>query len=436
MTTIKTFHNRKALALFLLTLFCLAGALQAQTTNTTYFMNTYSNRTSLNPALRPEQGYLGMPLLLNNLYVDVKTNTLNLDHLTFKQGGEVLSFMHKNVSDRDFLSGVSKNNYLDTDVNYSLFSMGFYKKEGFWNIDLNLRANVNTNILYSAFELMKKGFAMNEASYYNVKDICATANSYLELGVGHSRPFLDNTLVVGAKAKVLIGLADFDLHIRDLKVDAGLDEWRIRSHASLQASAPRLTPEFDDEDKFDSFDWNDGFGIPGYGLGFYLGNTYSFKNVAESTSGALSTILSNLSLSVALTDIGFISWNKKNNNYLYSTLEDQVVTSNFVIDFDSENSSLQDDIDNIKDTFEEIIEFKEGDAKNRTTGLRTNLNIALEYEILKDLLSAGVISTTRFNAAQNITETTLAVTTALLSSLREHSVTPLFTANSIHSGWP
>lgn len=201
MTTIKTFHTRKALALFLLTLFCLAGALQAQTTNTTYFMKTYSNRTSLNPALRPEQGYLGMPLLLNDLYVDVKTNTLNLDHLTFKQGGEVLSFMHKNVTDKDFLSGVSKNNYLDTDVNYSLFSMGFYKKEAFWNIDLNLRANVNANIPYSAFELMKKGFAMNEASYYNVKDIRATANSYLELGVGHSRPFLDNTLVVGAKAK-------------------------------------------------------------------------------------------------------------------------------------------------------------------------------------------------------------------------------------------
>lgn len=208
----------------------------------------------------------------------------------------------------------------------------------------------------------------------------------------------------------MIGLADFDLHIRDLKVDAGLDEWRIRSQASLQASAPGLTPEFDEDDKFDSFDWNNGFGIPGYGLGFDLGGTYSFKNVAESASGTLSTILSNLSLSVALTDIGFISWNKKNNNYLYSTLEDQVVTGNFVIDFDNDNSSLQDDIDNIKDTFEEIIEFKEGDAKSRTTGLRTNLNIALEYEILKDLLSAGVISTTRFNAAQNITETTLAVT--------------------------
>ncbi|MCD8176130.1 MAG: DUF5723 family protein [Tannerellaceae bacterium] len=169
-------------------------------------METYSNRTSINPALRPEQGYIGMPFILNDLYVDVKTNALNMDHLTFRQNGELLSFMHKDVSADKFLNGMPDNSYANMDLNYSLFSFGFYKGKGFWNVDFNIKAHADANVPYSAFELMKKGFAMNEPSYYNVKDTRLTASAYAELGVAHSRPFLDDNLVVGAKAKFYLVL--------------------------------------------------------------------------------------------------------------------------------------------------------------------------------------------------------------------------------------
>jgi len=373
-------------------------------------MKTYNNRTSLNPALRPEQNYMGMPFLLNNLYVDVKTNSLNMDHLTFRQDGELLSFMHKDVSADKFLKGISSDNYANMDFNYTLFSFGFYKGKGFWNVDFNLKAQVDANLPYSAFELMKRGFAMNEPSYYNVKDTRIKANTYAELGVGHSRPFLDNTLIVGAKAKVLMGFANFDAHIRDMKVNAGLDEWVIRSHATLDGSAPGLYPTFDEEDKFDSYEWKESFGIPGMGLGFDLGATYALSGLADLTDGTWADILNRLTVSLAFTDLGFISWSKSNSSHLYSSLEDEVITGNFEIDFDDNNSSLQDDIDKIKDKFEEIIEFKEGEAKSRTTGLRTNMNIGIEYEILKEKLSAGFLSTTYFNSSKNVTEATLALT--------------------------
>ncbi len=407
MKTIYT--NRLLITLTILFTSVVYGS--AQLTNTSYFMKTYSNRTSLNPALRPEQPYLGMPIVLNNVYADVKTNTLNLDHLTFPRNGELLSFMHKDVSADQFLKGISNNNRLNMDVSYSLFSLGWFKGTGFWNVDFNIKAHADASVPYSAFELMKKGFAMNEPSYYNVKDTRVKANAYAEIGVAHSRPFLDNHLVLGAKAKLLLGFADFDAYIRDLQVNAGLDEWIIRSHATLQASAPGIRPEFDEEDKLDKFQWKEGFGIPGVGFGFDLGATYSLAGLADLTCGTPADILERLTFSFALTDLGLISWSKGNTSNLYSTLEDQVVTGNFEMDFnDKDNSSLKEDLDKIKDTLEEIIKFKEGASKGRTTGLRTNMNIGLEYEILKNLLSAGLLSTTHFNSMTNVTETTLGVT--------------------------
>lgn len=372
-------------------------------------MKTYSNRTSINPALRPEQGYIGMPLILNDFYVDVKTNALNMDHLTFRQNGELLSFMHKDVSADKFLNGMPGNSYANMDLNYSLFSLGFYKGKGFWNVDFNIKAHADANVPYSAFELMKKGFAMNEPSYYNVKDTRLTASAYAELGVAHSRPFLDDNLVVGAKAKILFGFASADVYIRDLQINAGLNEWVVRSHATLEASAPGIKPEFDEEGKFDSFEWSETFGLPGVGFGFDLGATYSFAGLADLTCGVPADILERLTFSLAFTDIGLISWSKANTSNLYSSLSDVVVTGDFEIDF-NDSSSLEDDLDKIKDTLEEIIEFKEGDASGRTTGLRTKMNIGLEYEIIKKRLLAGFLSTTYFNAAHNVTETTIAVT--------------------------
>ncbi|MCD8081516.1 MAG: DUF5723 family protein [Bacteroides sp.] len=395
---------------FCLLLWIAVASLSAQTTNTTYFMKTYSNRTSLNPALRPEQGYLGMPFILNNLYVDVKTNSLNMDHLTFRQDKELLSFMHKDVSADKFLKGISPNNFANVDFNYSLFSFGFYKGKGFWNVDFTIKAHADANIPYSAFELMKRGFAMNEPSYYNVKNTRIKANTYAELGVGHSRPFLNNTLVVGAKAKVLFGLADFDVHIRDMKVDAGLDEGVVRSYATLNGSAPGLMPVFDEDQIFDTYEWKESFGIPGMGMGVDLGATYALSGLSELTNNdTWSDILNRLTVSVAFTDLGFISWSKGNSSHLYSSLEDEVITGNFNIDFD-DSTSLEDDIDKIKDKVEEIIEFKEGEAKSRTTSLRTNMNFGLEYEILKNKLSAGVLSTTYFNSSHTLTEATLGLT--------------------------
>lgn len=344
--------------LFILLWSALPHRLSGQNSVTTYFMKSMANRTSLNPALQPEHSYLAIPLVLGNVQADLKTNTLNLDHLAFRQNGDLLSFMHREITADRFLSQMSAHNYVGAEVDYSLFSMGFYGKKGYWNIDLNLKAQGDADLPYEAFELLKKGFAMDEPSLYQVKNLRTTLNGYLEAGAAYSRAFPDKGLVAGVRAKVLLGLVNFNFHINEMQVDAGMEEWRIRSKATMQASAPKLRPTYDKEGRFHSFKWDNHFNISGYGMGIDLGAVCSLSHPAESFSGGWSNFLDKLTLSVAITDIGFVYWTKKSNYSFYSGLEDEVVTGNLVIDLD-ESSSLNDDIDAIQDKLKEIIKFRE-----------------------------------------------------------------------------
>lgn len=75
---------------------------------TEYFMQSSFERGSLNPALRPDQGYLVLPVL-PSFHGDMKTNTLNLDHLTRKAGKERVTFLHQSVDTDDFLNRMRKN---------------------------------------------------------------------------------------------------------------------------------------------------------------------------------------------------------------------------------------------------------------------------------------------------------------------------------------
>lgn len=397
----KLVYKKIKTAVCLLALASMGFSLNGQTTNTHYFMNSSHQKMLKNPALRPQQGYFGIPLL-DNVYADVKTNTLNLDHLTFDQGGEILTFMHKDVSADAFLADMADNNFLGGDVTLTLFSGGWYRGDAFWNIDANVRTQFDVNIPYSLFEFAKKGIAMNEPSYYEIEDLRATLNSYLELGTGYSRPFLNNTLIVGAKAKVLLGIGNMDLQANSIKIDAGLDRWVVRSEVSLDASAPGISATYDDEDgRFDGIDIS-GFTISGFGLGFDLGATYNLSALA----GTGTEFLKNMTVSLAVTDIGFMTWSKSNTIAMGSTLDDVVITGDFNIDTD-ESYSLEDDFDEVVDRLEEITDLKEKEAKSRTTGLRTNINVGLEYEVLPNKLNVGVLSTTRVNPSHTISEFTL-----------------------------
>lgn len=381
----------------------LSVTVYAQTPHTNYFIESSYMRNSLNPALRPNSGYIGFPLL-TGLSLDYKTNTFNLDNFTSKIGGERVTFMHPAVSAQNFMSNISENNYLSTDFVYDILAFGFYKNASFWNITLGLKSHVDVNLPKGFFGLLKEGFDQNAPTAYDLKDLSATGYSFVELGLSYSRPFLDNNLMLGAKAKLLGGVADFDLNAEKLSVEASAEKWIARSRVKLRASAPGIEPKYKQNDNgteiidgFETGNWGD---LSGYGLGFDLGAVYDF-----SKTGA--PLLKNLRASLSLTDIGFISWSKKNSIHLTSSDKTIEITPNDYSVHTNGDTSLEDIFGDVTDDLAQAVNLEEEKNSGYTSALRTTLNVGVEYIFLQNKLSAGLLYSNRFGNYFNTQELTV-----------------------------
>ena len=81
-------------------------------------------------------------------------------------------------------------------------------------IEMNLRSNVGMVLPKSLFEFMKTTGAKED---YSISDLGVRTENYVELGLGRSHKIGDK-LTVGAKAKLLFGLAYGDLNVNNLNL--------------------------------------------------------------------------------------------------------------------------------------------------------------------------------------------------------------------------
>lgn len=376
-----------------------------QSTRSSYFMKTSYMRVSLNPALRPDQSYIGIPLL-SNIYLDARTNTFNLKNLTFPLDGERVTFMHAKIPDDKALSNISDNNYITSNLSLSILSAGFFRGDSYWNFDLKLRADADVNVPRSLFELLKLGFNENETVTHNLADISLTENTFAEIGVAHSRAFLDNNLIIGARGKVLLGITHLNMDTKSLDITAGTEFWRAKSEVRLKAAGPGITARYKENEydpgkqDFDGFDFGN-FSIPGYGLGIDIGAVYDFKDISID-------ILKPLKVSYALNDIGFISWSKQNFTQLTSPETEVVISPSDYSMHNDGSTSINDIFDNAVDDIKQAINLQVVPVDGgRTTSLRANMNLGLEYEVWKEKMTAGFLYSTRFGNYFTTNEFTL-----------------------------
>lgn len=273
---------------------------QAQEFRTSYFMQTSNFRHQMNPALI-DAPYVSFPFM-GNINVGA-TGNMGYKNFIYKLEGNPLydqtTFMSPTVSASDFLGGLHDKNRADIYVNYNLFSVGFRGFKGMNVVELNLRSNTNITLPYELFEFMKTA---GEKEFYQLHDIGARSQNYMELALGHSHRINDR-LTVGAKAKFLFGVAYADFKVNQLNLTMNGDEWRVQGDARLKASV--LKSEFDYEGpeknapdgrrRVKGLD-DVSFGMPGFGMAFDLGASYK--------------VMDDLTVSAGLTDLGFISWGK------------------------------------------------------------------------------------------------------------------------------
>ncbi|WP_165044419.1 DUF5723 family protein [Dysgonomonas sp. ZJ709] len=377
----------------------------AQSSRSSYFMKTSYARTSLNPALRPDQSYIGVPFL-SNIHTEINTNTLNLSNLTFPLNGELVTFMHPQVSEARALANIEDDNYITGNAALDIFSVGLFKGDSYWNFNFGLRTYADANVPKSLFELLKVGFNETETVTHDLSKISLTQSAFAEIGLTNSRTFLNNSLTIGARAKFLLGISYADLDAKSLNITAGREFWTAKSQVILKGAGPGITTRYSqsdydpDRNNFDGFDFGS-FSIPGYGLGLDIGGVYDFKDSPVN-------FLRSLRVSYALNDIGFISWTKKNVVQLSSQQTAVTISPNDYTIHTDGSTSITDIFDNAVDDIKQAINLHEDATESGyTTTLRANMIVGLEYEVWKNKMTTGFLYSTRFGKYFTTNEFTL-----------------------------
>ena len=373
-------------------IFCLMVTLsaEAQQLRTSYFMEGSTMRSNLNPALRPNRGYINIPAI-GSLGVAYTSNTLSLDNVLYPNpsGKGLVTFLDESVDAGEFLGNLKKNNRLDVDLGLNVIGFGFYAGKAFWTFDVNVKTNANVGLPKGFFEFVKVGSGL-DGREYDLKDMSVNVSSYAEVALGYSRPVNDR-LTLGGRIKFVGGLANVKVYYDNMNVKMTEEQWSIDAKGRLDVTAAGLSSGTKIADNgreiidFDAFNLKPN-GLGGYGAGLDFGATYK--------------LLDNLTLSAAVVDLGFIKWSGKNTvrgvsngRYDFAGFDINGGTDHGATDFGD---------------FEEFIQFEPTESKSYTTSLRTTINVGAEYTFLNNLFAVGLLSSTQIRAAGAYSELTAA----------------------------
>lgn len=363
----------------------------AQELRTSYFMETSNYRHQMNPALL-DSPYVG--LLFSNINIGM-TGNIGAKQFIFDTNGlpgytgnyRYTTFMDPNVDAKTLLNKLHDKNRFDLYLNYNLFSVGFKAWGGVNLLELNLRSNTNLTLPKGLFEFAKTA---GEKEHYEFGGLGMRTQNYMELALGHSRDINDQWRV-GGKLKFLIGAAYADFTADNVTLDMTEDAWRIQSNAQMKASLLKSDVIHEDPSK-NSADGrprvkeldNFGFSLPGFGMALDLGVTYK--------------PIENLTLSAAITDLGFISWK---NTHHASSQGDYTFDgfNNIYIGSDKDQTEdIDDQFDQIGDDLEEMFSVYDDGTKTATQALAATLNVGAEYKLpAYDKLKFGFLYTSRIH---------------------------------------
>ena len=366
-------------------LITVAGTMMAQNLNSAYFTDDFKFRHNMNPAYGNNQSYVSIPAL-GNLNIGTMGN-FGLESILYENkwgGKKTTTFMNPNISAAEALSNFnSGDNNLLGNVKIAFLSGGFKAFGGYNTIEVNSKTNFGVSLPYELF-----AFAKNVGNdVYNIGDISANMQSYAELAFGHSHD-INNKLRIGAKVKVLLGVARADVKMKNLKANLTGDEWTINGQAQANVMMKGFNYQSEMEEykskpgsyqKVTDIDI-DGAGISGFGLALDLGGIYKINN--------------DITISAAINDLGFISWStdmmarSSGAPFIFSGFRDMGVQSG--------NNTFDDQIDSYGDQLADFVNLEDkGDQGGTTKGIAATINVGGEYILpMYRQMSFGLLSST------------------------------------------
>ena len=383
-----------------------AASMAQNSLRSAYFLEGYTYRHQMNPAYASERNYVGMPVL-GNFNVGLQGNVGVSNFLYKLPNGDLTTFLNQSVSSSEFLGDLKDRNRLNLDFDMNIISFGFHKWGGFNTFDLSVKSGTRMNLPKDLFEFAKVGMTGGH-SEYDLEDLGIYSNSYAELAFGHSRKITDK-LTVGAKMKFLLGIYNADFHVNNMKLVLSDNEWAVSGDGEFSNAGivdiPTKTKLKDvtdhqgvvigqeEQEELDFDNIETGSAINGFGMAFDFGATYQLRE--------------DLELSVALLDLGWISY--KNATKARMAAEPWSFDGFHDVPFDSNEAepgmSIEDQIDNLEDDLEDLFQMKVEGQEKHTRALGATLNIGALYTLpYYDKLKFGFLESTRINGRYSWSE--------------------------------
>lgn len=385
---------RKNFIILMLLLAVITSDALAQFNQVLYFMNL-PQRTSLNPALRPTSRFnVGLPVV-SDISIFLDNNFLNFSDL-FLNGvisDSTFSFLEPGDHLNAFLEGLNNKNSVEPQAAVQLFGLGFTVGKDLY-ITFDLTERFDANIVFPG-DLLKLGINGSEGfmgQRIDLSSLRADFKYYHEIGLGISKNFTER-LRIGLKGKVLLGVTagyldnnGFGLRINDdytHSLDADMT-FNISGPVNVYpvGGGPLESLTFDDA-RFDSSEGIIAFltnaGNPG--LGFDIGAEYRISE--------------RISVSAAVTDLGFIRW--KTDRAQLKTSSQFTFSGMTMQDVYEDNVTFNDLLSTTFDSLKSKIYITDGAPFS--TFLPVGLTVAGSYSPVK-VFSVGLLSHTRFIGKQ------------------------------------
>lgn len=395
-------HAIKHIASIALAVVLSAGVSAQTTLNSSYFMEKMTKRNQLNPALKTENNYVSIPSI-GNFYLGINSN-LGLGTFLYPRDNKLVTFLHESVPADEFLNKLTPNNTIELDMGLDLISFGFWAWGGQNTFNLAIKSNTGAYLPRELFQFLKTGQEATGVTRYDMSNVTATTSNYIELALGHARDITDK-LGVGAKVKVLLGAAHAEARIDRMDITMSQDQWMIKQAGHLQATSLLELTTDPETGEVTNYKMGSNFGLAGFGLGLDLGATYK--------------LIDNLTLSAALTDIGFMRWNNLTRAETDPTKEFQFSGFDNIGAKDDENGEnpFKKEADQLGEDLKALTKFYKTDARSVSNSLRTTLRVGAEYAVLDNAISFGLLSTTRFVGYRTYAEGMAAINFRPLSAL-------------------
>ena len=339
---------------------------------TAYFMEGSTFRTQFNPAFAPLRGYINLPVA-GRFEVGL-SSSLALSDVLYPRDGKLVTLFDRSVSTAEALRGLKPDNIIGTETSTAILSFGKFasNRKHFWAFDINLRGSAEIDLPKSLIRFVKCG---DEGV---VRNFGAAFDSYVDAGFTYSFPLLGDKLYVGAKAKFVMGLARAKVNFDRMDITLNEERWAVQATGNIDANIPGAEVDYRLDDRgrpyFELGDIDMGsFKPAGYGFALDLGATYD--------------VLRDLQVSLAVTDLGFISWNAAGS--VRGTSHADVEYTGITV----ENGTAASSPDF---SFDDILRFNPSGEQGRARMMHASLHAGAEYFVWNHRVGFGLLYRARF----------------------------------------